>query len=84
LIIFDFGSCRALFYLEDARRADVCGLQQAVGDWLEDMGAIKNDFYIDNWDGTRRLIDRSRPRVEIEIRRIGGQPVQMQLPAEED
>jgi len=57
---------KALFY-RDADRGDLCGYQQAGGDALEAAGVVSNDKIIDSWDGSRRLIDRQNPRVEIEV-----------------
>ena len=57
---------RALVY-RDADRGDLTGYMQAIADALERAGVIQNDRLIDSWDGTRRLIDRARPRVEIDL-----------------
>jgi len=57
---------RALFYRE-ANRGDLTGFKQAVGDALERAGIIPNDSLIESWDGSRKLIDRKNPRVELEI-----------------
>jgi Holliday junction resolvase RusA-like endonuclease len=47
---------------------DVQGFQQALGDYLEGQGILKNDRLIEHWDGTRRLKDAAVPRVELIIR----------------
>jgi Holliday junction resolvase RusA-like endonuclease len=57
---------KALFY-RDANRGDLTGFKQAVGDALERSGTIVNDSLIESWDGSRKLIDRKNPRVEIEL-----------------
>jgi len=62
---------KALIYRERAV-GDVHGFHQAIGDYLEAKGILKNDSLIDNWDGTRRLKDPARPRVEVEITPITG------------
>lgn len=59
-------SVRALIY-RDANRGDLTGYLQAIGDALELAGVLANDKLIHSWDGSRKLIDRVRPRVEIEI-----------------
>jgi Holliday junction resolvase RusA-like endonuclease len=59
-------SVRALIY-RDAERGDLVGYLQAIGDALERAGVVANDKLIGSWDGSRRLIDRKQPRVEIEI-----------------
>lgn len=56
----------ALIY-RDADRGDLTGYLQAIGDALERAGVVTNDKLIHSWDGSRKLIDRARPRVEIEI-----------------
>lgn len=61
----------ALVY-RDARRGDLVGYLQAIGDALERSGVIVNDRLIASWDGSRLLVDRERPRVEIEVVAFGG------------
>lgn len=56
----------ALIY-RDADRGDLVGYLQAIGDALERSGVILNDKLIHSWDGSRPLIDRKNPRVELEI-----------------
>lgn len=57
---------RAMFYQDQERGADECGYMQALGDWLQDVGIIRNDRQI-HWDGVRLAVDRQRPRIEVEI-----------------
>lgn len=59
-------SVRALFY-RDADRGDLTNYEQGVGDALQGAGIIVNDKQIESWDGSRKLIDRANPRVEIFI-----------------
>lgn len=71
-------NCRALFY-RDASRGDAVGYYQGLADFLERYGQIKRDgrvlraglIYSDqqivSWDGSRLLVDRERPRVEVEL-----------------
>jgi len=62
---------KALFY-RGANRGDLTGFKQAVGDALERSGTIVNDSIIESWDGSRKLIDRKNPRVEITIEPMSG------------
>lgn len=72
---------KALVYREADWAGDLVGYMQAIGDVLEKAtprasettramkgGVIENDQQIESWDGSRRLIDRERPRIELEIR----------------
>ena len=59
-------TCRALFY-RDARRGDLVGFMQGLADLLEQRQVLTNDRLIESWDGTRLLVDRARPRVEVLI-----------------
>lgn len=56
----------ALFYREK-NLGDTCGFYQALGDALEKSGVLANDRQIEDWDGSRRCIDRANPRVEVEV-----------------
>lgn len=73
----------ALVY-RDADRGDMTGFMQAIADVIQaptenrkGMGIIRDDSQIASWDGTRLLIDRDRPRIEIEIKVI--EPAQREL-----
>ena len=63
-------NCRALFY-RDARRGDAVGYYQGLADLLEKRGVIENDAQLTQWDGSRLLLDRENPRVEIELTEVG-------------
>lgn len=56
----------ALFY-RDARRGDAVGYYQGLADVLEYCGIVADDKHIVSWDGSRLLVDRDMPRVEVEI-----------------
>lgn len=71
-------SIEARIYRETAV-GDVNGYQQAVGDMLQEAGFIIDDAQIEDWDGTRRLKDADRPRVEIYITVIKERAVQRDL-----
>lgn len=59
------GIC-ALIY-RDRATGDAQGFYQAIGDYLEDQGILKNDRLIEHWDGSRRLKDKDHPRIELTI-----------------
>lgn len=63
-------NCRALIYRE-MRSGDAVGFYQAIGDFLQLAGVVVNDKFIVSWDGTRLLKDPVRPRVELELTRVG-------------
>jgi Holliday junction resolvase RusA-like endonuclease len=56
----------ATFY-RDANRGDLIGYMQALADALEAAGVVENDRLIVSWDGTRMLVDRHAPRVEVTV-----------------
>ena len=59
---------------------DANGYYQAIGDMLQKAQIIINDSQIEDWDGSRRLKDPARPRVEIYITVIEPRAVQETLP----
>ena len=59
-------SIKALLY-RDADRGDAAGYYQALGDFLQDGGVLENDRLIEDWDGSRLLVDRKQPRIEVAI-----------------
>lgn len=66
----------ALVY-RDAARGDLVGYLQAIGDVLAPYNALAprilvDDKQIRSWDGSRLLIDRDKPRVELLIRAFAG------------
>ncbi len=77
----------ALFYLPPTAAGlmrldcpDLSNLFEAVGDMLQKAEIIGDDRQIEDWDNSRRLLDRERPRVEIFITVIGhAPPVQEKL-----
>ena len=57
---------RALIYR--ARNAgDAVNFYQAIADALEAAGVVENDRLIVSWDGSRLLLDRKNPRVELTL-----------------
>lgn len=63
---------RALVYRDALYRGDLNGYMQAIGDVLQAAGVLGDDFHIESWDGTRRLLDRDLPRVELLVRPFDG------------
>jgi len=62
---FDYDlNCCALFY-RDARRGDAVGYYQGLADVLEELCVVYNDRAITQWDGSRMLVDKANPRVEL-------------------
>ena len=60
---------RALFY-RDRDVGDAAGYYQALGDALQEARIIRNDVLIKQWDGSRLLVDKKRPRIEVELTEI--------------
>jgi hypothetical protein len=56
----------ALFY-RDALRGDAVGYYQGLADVLELLDVVPNDRALVSWDGSRLLLDRADPRVELTI-----------------
>jgi len=71
-------SVEALFY-QDANRSDCTGLYESLADLLQDAMIITNDKIIEDWDGTRRLLDKASPRVEVFLTILESVPVQESL-----
>ena len=58
--------CR--FWMKTARFPDLVNLLQCSSDIIEKAGVIKNDKYIESYDGSRIMgKDATNPRVEIEV-----------------
>lgn len=72
----------ALFY-QDVDRADAVGLYESLGDLLQDAQVIGNDRQVASWDGSQRLRDGARPRVEVYITVIEERAVQQVLAGDE-
>jgi hypothetical protein len=84
---------KALFYRE-TRVGDLTGYAQALGDWLQESkqrkgktvrvgaGIIRDDSQIESWDGSRRMHDKMRPRIEVTVEIIPGGQMPMELEEE--
>jgi hypothetical protein len=71
-------SVEAIFY-QDANRADATGLYESLADLLQDAGIIQNDKLIEDWDGSRRKVDKGNPRVEVYLTVVEERLVQQDL-----
>ena len=60
---------RCLYYMPTRRRVDLTNLLEATDDILVRAGVLADDCaaVVAGHDGSRVLLDRKRPRVEIEI-----------------
>jgi len=58
---------RALVYRERSGTADLLNYLAAVSDALEAAGVLADDKLVASVDGSRLLLDRARPRVEVEL-----------------
>ena len=63
---------RAVYYMPDHRRVDLTNLLEATDDILVKAGVLGDDCstIVAAHDGSRVLLDRQNPRVEIEITRM--------------
>ena len=63
---------RCLYYMPDRRRVDLLNLLEATDDILVKAGVLGDDCstIVAAHDGSRVLLDRKNPRVEIEITRL--------------
>jgi hypothetical protein len=59
-------NCAAAFY-RAAAVGDLVGYQQGLADVLEKLGVLSDDGLIQGWDGSRLLVDRACPRVEVTL-----------------
>lgn len=58
-------NCCAHFYRDTAGPGDAVGYYQGLADLLELRKVVNDDHWISQWDGSRVLLDRERPRVEV-------------------
>lgn len=60
---------QALYYMPDRRKVDITNLMNATHDLLTEAGIIADDSskIVKSVDGTRVLVDKDNPRVEITI-----------------
>lgn len=60
---------KAVYYMPNRRRVDLVNLLEATCDILVKAGVLADDCaaVVAGHDGSRVLLDRQRPRVEIEI-----------------
>lgn len=58
------------FYKGTSRPSDLSNLYEGVQDCLTTAGVWLDDTLVESHDGSRKLVDKSNPRVEIIIRRF--------------
>ena len=63
---------KCLYFMETLRRVDLVNLLEATMDCLVKYGCLKDDDskIVKSHDGSRVLLDRENPRVEITITRV--------------
>ncbi len=63
---------KCIFYRKDRTRCDLTNLLEAIDDILVNYGILADDNFniIVGHDGSRVMIDRNNPRIEIEITRM--------------
>lgn len=62
----------ALFYVDADRKVDAVNLYQGLADLLEKRGCVEDDVVFASWDGSRVVVDRANPRVEVTLTFAGG------------
>ena len=64
---------KCLYYMETRRHVDLVNLEEATLDILVKYGVLEDDNSLIVWsmDGSRVLYDKTTPRVEIEITKVG-------------
>lgn len=65
---------KAIYYQDSNRRADLCNYHAALHDALVKAGLLQDDNFkiIASTDGSRVRVDKSNPRVEVEITKLEG------------
>jgi len=48
-----------------AKRGDAVGFYQALADLLERAGVVENDRLCVSWEGSKLLVDKHEPRIEV-------------------
>lgn len=63
---------KAIYYQDSNRRADLCNYHAALHDALVKANLIQDDNFkiIASTDGSRVLVDKHNPRVEVEITKM--------------
>jgi Holliday junction resolvase RusA-like endonuclease len=66
---------KAVFYMPDRNRVDLSALYEGIQDVLVEVGVIADDNFkiIAGHDGSRVLIDKNNPRMEIELTPMEGE-----------
>ncbi len=63
-------NCCAHFFVDGLPAGDAVGYYQALADALEEGGIVENDRLISSWDGSRVMLDKENPRIEVELKLI--------------
>lgn len=63
---------KAIYYQDSNRRADLCNYHAALHDALVKAKLLTDDNYkiIASTDGSRVLVDKQHPRIEVEITKL--------------
>lgn len=64
---------QAVYYMPTRRRVDLCNLHEALCDVLVHYGVVKDDNsnIIATMDGSRVEYDKTNPRTEVIIQKVG-------------
>ena len=65
---------KAIYYQDSNRRADLCNYHAALHDALVKAKLITDDNFkiVSSTDGSRVLVDKHNPRIEVEITKLEG------------
>ena len=77
LPIQDVINLKCTFYKEKDFKSDLAGYRQAIQDVLVKAGVIKDDNHkiIESTNGSKVLLDKENPRIDVEITRINEREV---------
>lgn len=67
-------NCAARFW-RHANTGDAVGFYQALADALEEGGIVLNDRQIVSWNGSRLLVDKDNPRIEVVIAEVSDETI---------
>lgn len=64
-IAVDVNCCATIYRDKDS--GDAVGYYQGLADWLENVGIVKNDVQIRQWNGSELKQDPKLPRIEVRL-----------------